>query len=150
MLFLFFLFLRVFILFTAVPVNMLVKNPTESARQKLTYDIIYEFMKRAAQDISMKKLNEIIKRLEDECGCVVERVEKSSIRFILRFYSQESLDKFRGQCLNGALAKKLTDHLMTDDDIREVSGKELKIQMIIKDTDYKEARSILEQSREYI
>ncbi|XP_033639065.1 leucine-rich repeat-containing protein 31-like [Asterias rubens] len=127
---------------------MLVKNPADSARQKLTYDVIYEFMKQAAKDISMKKLKEIIKKLEDGGGCAVERLEKSSIRFIVRFYSQESLDKFRGRCLNGELAEKLTVHLMTVDEIREVSGKELNIQMIIEDTDYEEAKSILGQSRE--
>ncbi|XP_071795675.1 uncharacterized protein [Asterias amurensis] len=133
---------------TVLPVNMLVKNPADSARQKLTYDVIYKFMKQAAQAISMKGLMEIIKRIEDEGGCVVERVERRSIRFIVRFYSQESLDKFRGRCLNGELAEKLTVHLMTVDEIREVSGKELKIQMIIEDTDYEKTKSILGHSSE--
>ena len=114
-------FLSCFLSFiTDTPVNLHVATDTEdSERQKLIYQTTYNFMKRAAQQLGIKGIRAILNAIEREGGCSLKRIEQSSIRFIVRFYSQESLAKFNGQCLNGELAKTLTAHLITDGDIRK-------------------------------
>ncbi|XP_071804494.1 uncharacterized protein [Asterias amurensis] len=134
--------------FVDTPVKMHVAtDPVDFARQKLIYQTTYLFMQRAAQQLGIKGVQGIINAIEHEGGCSLKRIERSSIRFIVRFYSQESLAKFNGQCLNGELAKTFTAHLITDGDIRKASGKELNIRLTIRDTDYREALRILHPSK---
>ena len=123
-----------------MPVTM---HATTVPESPVATECIFEVLKKMVEIQGLEEIKQMIHVIENNGECILQKITLGSIQFVVQFYSLESLNKFRERCLNGELAKKLTDILVTDS-VRRDAGCNPRIHLTLEESDYQHAYRLLQ------
>ena len=119
------------------------------AESHAVMDLVFTMLKKCVQLVGLPIIKAMVAAIEQNADCKVQEIKLGTIHLAVRFYSREGLDRFRARCLNGELAKELTEILITDD-IKQDAGCDRSITLTLKDSDYEQACRLLDEGKNLI